>query len=65
MNTIRITSEKANARSVKATVDGKVINGIKRIEILPIVPGGPVMARLTCLVDVDLEAGVDRVERAQ
>ena len=52
---IRIKCRGGTASRVKVTIDGKTVSGIREIEILPIKPGGLVMARITARIDLDIE----------
>lgn len=53
---VKIRCRGGLSRSVKVKFGGRKLDGVTEINILPIKPGGLVMAQLTMIVDLDLEA---------
>jgi hypothetical protein len=53
---IRIKSRGGLANRTKVSIGGRPIDGVRKVELLPIEAGGLVLARITCVVNVDIEA---------
>jgi len=59
MDKVKIISDGTIQGTVVLGADGVPIKGIKRIEIYPIIPGGPVEVNLTFDVELDVTADVE------